>query len=146
MRCVTFLDGKAERLGFLAGEDVLDPLAALPGDDHAAGAAAFRDLPAFIRAGDNARALAGLRLAPPLRPFTVLCTGSNYRAHNRGKANTPLSGKEPEGTAWSSDRELGGTWHPAPGLVAATRYCEPGDQVESEITGIGVLRNPVVAG
>ena len=53
MRCVTFLDGEAERLGFLAGEDVLDPLAALPGDDHAAGAAAFRDLPAFIRAGDE---------------------------------------------------------------------------------------------
>jgi hypothetical protein len=107
MRCVTFLDGAAERLGFLAGEDVLDPLAALPGDDHAAGAAAFRDLPAFIRAGEDARTLAARLLA---------------------------------------DRELGGTWHPVPGLVAATRYCEPGDQVESEITGIGVLRNPVVAG
>jgi 2-keto-4-pentenoate hydratase/2-oxohepta-3-ene-1,7-dioic acid hydratase in catechol pathway len=51
----------------------------------------------------------------------------------------------PAGTAWSSDRELGGTWHPAEGLVAATRYCEPGDQVESEITRIGVLRNPIVA-
>lgn len=316
MRLVAFFENGAERLGLLAGEEVLDPLAALPGDDRAA-AGAFRDLPAFIRAGDPARAfaarllaeapaaarrpLAGLRLAPPLRPSTVLCTGSNYRAHNREKANTPLSGKEPEffvktgdcvvgpgegivldpavtrkldcetelavvigragrhipveraldhvfgytvandvtardrqvrrspegstfydlgrgkvfdtslplgpwvvtadevgdpqalhlstringelrqssgtddmiwscaeivhffsanltlrpgmviitgtpaGTAWSSDRELGGTWHPAPGLVAATRYCEPGDQVESEITGIGVLRNPVVA-
>jgi len=52
----------------------------------------------------------------------------------------------PAGTAWSSDKELGGSWHPAPGLVAATRYCEPGDVVESEIEGIGVLRNPVAAG
>lgn len=51
----------------------------------------------------------------------------------------------PAGTAWSSDAELGGRWHPAPGLVAATRYCEPGDVVESEIEGIGVLRNPVSA-
>ncbi|WP_333835046.1 fumarylacetoacetate hydrolase family protein [Rubrimonas sp.] len=51
----------------------------------------------------------------------------------------------PAGTAWSSDTELGGRWEPAPGLVAATRYCAPGDLVESEIEGIGVLRNPVAA-
>jgi 2-keto-4-pentenoate hydratase/2-oxohepta-3-ene-1,7-dioic acid hydratase in catechol pathway len=52
----------------------------------------------------------------------------------------------PAGTAWSSDKELGGNWQPAPGLMAATRYCEPGDVVESEIEGIGVLRNPVAKG
>lgn len=51
----------------------------------------------------------------------------------------------PAGTAWSSDKELGGHWTPAPGLVAATRYCLPGDQVESEIDAIGVLRNPIAA-
>ena len=51
----------------------------------------------------------------------------------------------PAGTAWSSDRDLGGKWQGEPGLVAATRYCEPGDIVESEIERIGVLRNPVVA-
>lgn len=62
-----------------------------------------------------------------LRPGMVILTGT------------------PAGTAWSSDAELGGTWHPAPGLVAATRYCEPGDVVESEIEGIGVLSNPVAA-
>jgi hypothetical protein len=28
--------------------------------------------------------------------------------------------------------------------VAATRYCLPGDVIESEIESIGVLRNPVV--
>ncbi len=52
----------------------------------------------------------------------------------------------PAGTAWSSDADLGGSWHPAPGLVAATRYCQPGDVVESEVEGIGTLRNPVASG
>jgi len=51
----------------------------------------------------------------------------------------------PAGTAWSVDKELGGNWTPAPGLVAATRYCLPGDVVESEIDAIGVLKNPIVA-
>ena len=50
----------------------------------------------------------------------------------------------PAGTAWSVDAELGGRWRPEPGLVAATRYCLPGDMVESEIDAIGALRNPVV--
>jgi 2-keto-4-pentenoate hydratase/2-oxohepta-3-ene-1,7-dioic acid hydratase in catechol pathway len=50
----------------------------------------------------------------------------------------------PAGTAWSTDRELGGTWIPAPGLVPATRYCLPGDLVVCEIEKIGVLRNEIV--
>jgi 2-keto-4-pentenoate hydratase/2-oxohepta-3-ene-1,7-dioic acid hydratase in catechol pathway len=50
----------------------------------------------------------------------------------------------PAGTAWSTDKELGGKWKPAPGLVPATRYCEPGDMIESEIEKIGVLRNKLV--
>lgn len=62
-----------------------------------------------------------------LRPGMVILTGT------------------PAGTAWSSDTELGGTWHPAPGLVAARRYCEPDDIVECEIERIGVLRNPVAS-
>jgi 2-keto-4-pentenoate hydratase/2-oxohepta-3-ene-1,7-dioic acid hydratase in catechol pathway len=60
-----------------------------------------------------------------LRPGMVILTGT------------------PAGTGWSSDAELGGRWYPSPGLVAATRYCEPGDIVESEIEGIGLLRNHV---
>ncbi len=51
----------------------------------------------------------------------------------------------PAGTAWSVDIDLGGKWQPTPGLVAATRYCEPGDVVDCEIEGIGRLRNPVEA-
>ena len=49
----------------------------------------------------------------------------------------------PAGTAWSADKELGGHWQPKEGLIAATRYCLPGDIVECEIERIGVLRNPV---
>jgi len=61
-----------------------------------------------------------------LRPGMVILTGT------------------PAGTAWSVDAELGGRWTPAPGLVAATRYCLPGDEIVGEIEGIGTLRNPVV--
>jgi 2-keto-4-pentenoate hydratase/2-oxohepta-3-ene-1,7-dioic acid hydratase in catechol pathway len=50
----------------------------------------------------------------------------------------------PAGTAWSVDRELGGRWQPKHGVIAATRYCLPGDRIESEIQSIGVLRNTVI--
>ena len=50
----------------------------------------------------------------------------------------------PAGTAWSTDPELGGKWQNLPGLVPATRYCLPGDKIESEIEKIGVLRNEIV--
>ena len=50
----------------------------------------------------------------------------------------------PAGTAWSTDKELGGKGVHQPGLVPATRYCLPGDVVECEVEGIGILRNPVV--
>ena len=49
----------------------------------------------------------------------------------------------PAGTAWSADKELGGKGVTQPGLVPATRYCLPGDVVECEVEGIGILRNPV---
>ena len=61
-----------------------------------------------------------------LRPGMVIITGS------------------PAGTAWSTDRELGGTWTPTPGLVPASRYCLPGDLIECEIERIGVLQNRVM--
>ncbi len=60
-----------------------------------------------------------------LRPGMVILTGT------------------PAGTAWSSDKELGGSWVPEPGLVPATRYCLPGDEIECEVEKIGVLRNRV---
>ena len=60
-----------------------------------------------------------------LRPGMVISTGT------------------PAGTAWSSDKELGGKWNARPGLVAATRYCLPGDKIESTIDRIGTLNNVV---
>jgi 2-keto-4-pentenoate hydratase/2-oxohepta-3-ene-1,7-dioic acid hydratase in catechol pathway len=61
-----------------------------------------------------------------LKPGMVIITGS------------------PAGTAWSTDRELGGTWTPAPGLIPASRYCLPGDVIECEVESIGILRNHVL--
>lgn len=66
-----------------------------------------------------------------LRPGMVIITGT------------------PAGTAWSSDKELGGNWMPPEDgekLIPAKGYNQAGDQIESEIEGIGVLRNKVVAG
>jgi len=60
-----------------------------------------------------------------LRPGMVIITGS------------------PAGTAWSADSELGGVWAGGDGLVRATRYCLPGDEVECQIDRIGTLRNIV---
>lgn len=62
-----------------------------------------------------------------LRPGMVIITGT------------------PAGTAWSTDASLGGKWREQPGLVPASRYCEPGDVIECEIEKVGVLRNRVSA-
>jgi 2-keto-4-pentenoate hydratase/2-oxohepta-3-ene-1,7-dioic acid hydratase in catechol pathway len=309
MKLVAFVRLGQERLGLLAGDNVVDPLLA-SGDP-----AIFANALSFIKsgpAGMNAArailanipkqaslALKDVTLAAPHRPATILCSGSNYKDHNAEKANTPISGKEPEffvktadcvvgpdepiafderfskkidcevelaivigkagrfipaeramehvfgytivndvtardrqvrrtpegmtwyelgsgkafdsgaplgpcivtadeiadpqklkvmsrvngdlrqssstanmiwscaelihffsrnftlkpgmviitgtpaGTAWSADKELGGKGIHQPGLVAATRYCLPGDVIECEVEGIGVLRNPV---
>lgn len=40
--------------------------------------------------------LSSVRLAAPLVPGTLLCSGSNYLDHVAEKANTDISGKEPE--------------------------------------------------
>jgi len=52
----------------------------------------------------------------------------------------------PAGTAWSNDPSIGGKWSSNdPDLVPATRYCEPGDVVESSISFIGNIQNSVVS-
>jgi 2-keto-4-pentenoate hydratase/2-oxohepta-3-ene-1,7-dioic acid hydratase in catechol pathway len=50
----------------------------------------------------------------------------------------------PAGTAWSTDKELGGNWKPNGGVIAAARYCLAGDRVESEVEKIGILRNLIL--
>jgi 2-keto-4-pentenoate hydratase/2-oxohepta-3-ene-1,7-dioic acid hydratase in catechol pathway len=121
MRLVSFVDGSHERLGFLSGDAVLDPRRALP-----AGAKEledFQDAIAFIKSGargrenaeriirDNAASaklpLKDVRLTAPMRPSTILCTGSNYHNHNKEKANTAISGKEPEFFIKTADSVIG---------------------------------------
>jgi 2-keto-4-pentenoate hydratase/2-oxohepta-3-ene-1,7-dioic acid hydratase in catechol pathway len=52
----------------------------------------------------------------------------------------------PAGTAWSNDPSLGGKWSSNdPDLVPASRYCEPGDVIESSISAIGNIQNPIVS-
>lgn len=118
MKVLTYLEEGRERLGFVNGAGMVDALRALEahqadgGAAPAEGTAWFADCLSFIRGGDAARALATLllsrapgaairalktvRLAAPLRPSTILCSGSNYHDHNREKAAAPISGKEPE--------------------------------------------------
>jgi 2-keto-4-pentenoate hydratase/2-oxohepta-3-ene-1,7-dioic acid hydratase in catechol pathway len=117
MKLVTFISGGEERLGLLKGDTVIDPLLA-SGD-----LALFGGALAFIRGGDKARkaadamlanppknatlALKSVTLAAPIRPSTILCSGSNYKDHNAEKANTPISGKEPEFFVKTADCVVG---------------------------------------
>jgi 2-keto-4-pentenoate hydratase/2-oxohepta-3-ene-1,7-dioic acid hydratase in catechol pathway len=117
MQLVTFVEGGTERLGLVSGDALLDPLLA-SGDRSL-----FADMLTFIRSGEKgtaaARAIlanppkqaliprADVTLAAPLRPSTILCSGSNYRDHNAEKANTPISGKEPEFFVKTADCVVG---------------------------------------
>ena len=86
MKVCTYLRDGQERLGFVQGNEVIDA------------PAQFKDMLAFIQAGDAGRRaaqdaiagapaharrpLASVNLAPPIRAATMLCSGSNYRDHN----------------------------------------------------------------
>ena len=121
MKLCAFKDGGRRRLGFVVGHTIIDPLAALAAGD--ADAVHFTDATAFISGGDPARAraqrliadppakavraLSSVTLAAPMLPPTILCSGSNYLDHNQEKANTPISGKEPEFFIKTSDCVVG---------------------------------------
>src|SRR3712207_5876466 len=110
MRIVNFIKSGEVRLGFLVDDHIIDAQSAAQAKGHA-NASWFADTISFIRSGDEglnaAKALIGdastarmplseVRTTAPMRPSTLLCSGSNYRAHNAEKANAPISGKEPE--------------------------------------------------
>jgi 2-keto-4-pentenoate hydratase/2-oxohepta-3-ene-1,7-dioic acid hydratase in catechol pathway len=108
MKIVRYTFDGTTRLGALDGNAVVE----LPG---------FADMPALITGGaaalDTARRalasgagrqpLAAVRLAAPIVPTTILCSGSNYTDHNKEKANTPISGKEPEFFVKTADCVIG---------------------------------------
>lgn len=108
MKIVRFsVDGGA-RLGALDGEQVVD----LPGVPSAqafieGGAAAMEAARKVVASGAGRRPLAGVKLLAPIVPATILCSGSNYTDHNKEKANTPISGKEPEFFVKTADCVIG---------------------------------------
>jgi 2-keto-4-pentenoate hydratase/2-oxohepta-3-ene-1,7-dioic acid hydratase in catechol pathway len=117
MKLVTFVKSGEERLGLLAADTVVDPLLASGSRD------VFASALALINSGDAGLAAAkailanppksaltqlkDVTLAAPIRPATILCSGSNYRDHNAEKANTPISGKEPEFFVKTADCVVG---------------------------------------
>lgn len=121
MKLVNFQKADDVRLGILAGTEVIDAQAALPANDPAR--AQMASTAAFIRAGENGlrtaarlvkeapasarHPLSSVKLVAPILPSTILCSGSNYRAHNAEKANTPISGKEPEFFVMTADNVVG---------------------------------------
>lgn len=117
MKLVTFLKSGEERLGLLAGDSVVDPLLASGSRDMFASALSFiKSGQTGLRAANAILAnppkaavtpLNDVTLAAPIRPATILCSGSNYRDHNAEKANTPISGKEPEFFVKTADCVVG---------------------------------------
>ena len=114
-------DGKAS-IGLVVENYLIDPLEVLPITDTTQ-RAYFSDTVTFIQSGElglkianeivkNAHSsakkeLSKIALLAPIRPSTILCSGSNYKDHNKEKANTPISGKEPEFFIKTSDCVVG---------------------------------------
>jgi 2-keto-4-pentenoate hydratase/2-oxohepta-3-ene-1,7-dioic acid hydratase in catechol pathway len=108
MKIVRFGVDGAVRLGALDGDQVVE----LPGVPSAqalieGGAAALEAARKAVASGAGRRPLAGVRLLAPIVPSTILCSGSNYTDHNKEKANTPISGKEPEFFVKTADCVIG---------------------------------------
>jgi 2-keto-4-pentenoate hydratase/2-oxohepta-3-ene-1,7-dioic acid hydratase in catechol pathway len=117
MKLATFVEAGTQRLGFLLDDAVVDPLR------ESGDRSLFADMLTFIGSGDKGIAAAkgiltrvpapamiprsNVWLTAPLRPSTILCSGSNYQDHNAEKANTPISGKEPEFFVKTADCVVG---------------------------------------
>lgn len=120
MQFCTFIREKAQHLGLLQADTLIDLYASLP-EPY------FESMQQLIESGDLGLAAAESLLqhpeqcvrhpidsyqwTAPLLPSTVLCAGSNYRAHNAEKANAPLSGKEPEFFLKTADCVIGPGWN-----------------------------------
>jgi len=108
MKIVRFTADGTTRIGVLDGEAVVE----VPGfaDTQAliaGGTAALDAARKHLAAGTGRRPLASVKLAAPIVPSTILCSGSNYTDHNKEKANTPISGKEPEFFVKTADCVIG---------------------------------------
>lgn len=108
MKIVRFRANGAVRIGALDGNEVVE----FPGvpntqDFISGGAAALANARQAIASGKGRRPLAEVKLLAPIVPSTILCSGSNYTDHNKEKANTPISGKEPEFFVKTADCVIG---------------------------------------
>jgi 2-keto-4-pentenoate hydratase/2-oxohepta-3-ene-1,7-dioic acid hydratase in catechol pathway len=108
MKIVRFTIDGTTRVGAMDADGVVE----LPGfretqDLIAGGRAALDAARKVLASGAGRKPLASVRLAAPIVPSTVLCSGSNYTDHNKEKANTPISGKEPEFFVKTADCVIG---------------------------------------
>jgi 2-keto-4-pentenoate hydratase/2-oxohepta-3-ene-1,7-dioic acid hydratase in catechol pathway len=122
MKIANYDKNGKESIGLVVENYLIDPLEVLPITDTTQ-RAYFSDTVAFIQSGElglkianeivkNAHSsakkeLSKIALLAPIRPSTILCSGSNYKDHNKEKANTPISGKEPEFFIKTSDCVVG---------------------------------------
>ena len=132
MKIANFIKGQKECVGLVVGESIIDQLEMLD-NSLVTERGYFQDTVSFIKAGDAAikvansliakvasntsspavSQLSSIELIAPIRPSSILCSGSNYKDHNNEKANTPISGKEPEFFIKTSDCVVG----PGPHLI-----------------------------
>jgi 2-keto-4-pentenoate hydratase/2-oxohepta-3-ene-1,7-dioic acid hydratase in catechol pathway len=108
MKIIRYSADGAAHVGVLESETLV-PLAGFADtrDLIAGGAAALDAARKAVAAGAGRRPLSGVKLLAPIVPFTILCSGSNYTDHNKEKANTPISGKEPEFFVKTADCVIG---------------------------------------
>jgi 2-keto-4-pentenoate hydratase/2-oxohepta-3-ene-1,7-dioic acid hydratase in catechol pathway len=108
MKIVRFIAEGVTRVGALDGDTVVE-LAGIRDTQEliAGGAIALEAARKAVASGAGRRPLAAVRLAAPIVPSTILCSGSNYTDHNKEKANTPISGKEPEFFVKTADCVIG---------------------------------------
>ena len=127
MKLVSFIANSSTRIGVIDGDELVD-LLAVHGQEacfDTAQLAALGDMISLIANWDSVKAavdhcvassgqkgigrqpLASAKLAAPLMPRTILCSGSNYLSHNKEKANADTSGREPEFFVKTSDCVIG---------------------------------------
>ena len=121
MKFVGYKQGSKNNLGVLHNNEVIDLRRAC--EDQAVGQEIFADMLSLIRAGEEGQQLAQacidratedvripateVSLCARVRPATILCSGSNYHAHNAEKADSPVSGLEPEFFVKTADCVVG---------------------------------------
>ena len=100
-------DGKTS-MGVLEGDMVVALSGVATAQEFIIGGATALDVARkAVASGAGRRALTSVQLLAPVVPATMLCSGSNYIDHNKEKANTPISGKEPEFFVKTADCIIG---------------------------------------